>query len=140
MKDRNKYAASWTPTGRLVSTENVPPKHRLPGFAGPAPWQLRQRMPMTRAEFTEQRLIEAALRGPPPVPSLPVDSVEYMEGPAQNQLASLKRSSGNTSEASSGPVVCRGSPHRHGGLTERRPGGRASGYGTPLSGSIMSAR
>lgn len=60
---------TWTLAGRLVcDLNNRPPSHRLPIPERPPPHLLKQRMPVTRTEVTEQRIIEKAA-APPPVPA-----------------------------------------------------------------------
>jgi len=70
LRARSRCVATWTPAGRLVCGEQLPPSHAVPKSVATSlpPSQLRHRVPMTRAEVTEHQLIEAAMRAAPPMP------------------------------------------------------------------------
>lgn len=108
LRARNRCVATWTPAGRLVCGEQLPPSRAVPlsCMADASPSRLRMRAPMTRAEVTEQNLIEAALHGPPQlVPDLAVQSEEEIRRVQEEKalaLALAARASGGSSSRSSG--------------------------------------
>lgn len=71
----------WTTTGRMVCRATIPPKEGLPpcafGLGLPLPY-MKPRPPMTRSEFTEKRIIEAAARPPAQPPDLELRSSQFV--------------------------------------------------------------
>lgn len=72
-----KQRTVWTPNGRFVNVQNEPPRQAFPDFAAPQPpAHMQMRLPMTRAEVTEHKLISAAQRPRPRPPDLTIQSKE----------------------------------------------------------------
>merc|ERR1712217_934973 len=99
------------PAGRLVCGEQLPPKvpSLCAGGASSSSYP-RMRVPMTRAEVTEQNLIQAAMRGPPQtVPDLDVLSEEEIKRVKAEKealalaLAAQRAGSSQSSSRSSSP-------------------------------------
>merc|ERR1712100_725326 len=68
MNTEQAKSQTWTLAGRLVcDINNRPPAQSVPIPVQPLPHILKQRMPMTRIEHTEQRIIQKAVI-PPPLP------------------------------------------------------------------------
>lgn len=96
-QDTDRAVITWTATGRLLTGGKMPPQKALPSSYLPQPPEhMRPRQPMTRAEVTEQRIIEAAGKPPPGkewMNELNVASEEYMvvEQEELRQQAAAKR-------------------------------------------------
>merc|ERR1711865_464944 len=89
---------SWTLAGRLVcDTGDRPPVNAMPFPVGLPPHLLKERVPTTRMEVTEQRLINQAA-GPPPKP--PQFTIEA-RGPASASRGRPSSARGGSSGAAS---------------------------------------
>merc|ERR1712060_560191 len=113
VRARNRCVSTWTPTGRLVCGDQLPPSRAVPQAVATSPLHLRLRTPMTRAEVTEQNLIEAASRGPPPtLNDLSLLSEEEKERVTREREAALlalareRNSSSSSSYTSSSSSYC----------------------------------
>merc|ERR1712048_881139 len=103
MRARSRCVATWTPAGRLVCGEQIPPKQSAPAGAAPSPPHQRQRVPMTRSEVTEQRLIEEAQRGPQVKHMMDLESQEFFQKrqqKLQKQVPLRSRASSNSLDSS----------------------------------------
>jgi len=91
--------STWTANGRLISSKDLPPQLALPSSfrppGAPPPPGGRPRIPCTRAEVTQERIIQAA-RGPTPKPQFGSAGTKF-------QL----QSKGVSSFASHGPAIAR---------------------------------
>eukprot|EP00930_Biecheleria_cincta_P014315 TRINITY_DN12372_c0_g1_i1.p1 TRINITY_DN12372_c0_g1~~TRINITY_DN12372_c0_g1_i1.p1 ORF type:complete len:1467 (-),score=297.42 TRINITY_DN12372_c0_g1_i1:54-4454(-) len=81
-QDDDRGVITWTATGRLLTGMKMPPQKALPSSYMPQPPEhMRPRLPMTRSEVTEQRIMEAASKPPPGkewMHELNITSEEYM--------------------------------------------------------------
>jgi len=102
---RRSSLATWTSSGRYICSGKTAPSRATPtpsraasGPPGRPP--LNPRFCVTRAEVTEQRLIEAAMRPPPPVPDLSLRSKEsqrHLRQPSPSFASSSVCTSGRSS-------------------------------------------
>lgn len=67
-----RHVPAWTPHGRLVCSEQLPPARAVPALPPFLSPDFKQQICLTRAEVTERRLILTAQCGPPPQPDLAV--------------------------------------------------------------------
>jgi len=81
----------WTPNGRLFCEEVVPPTHvdLSAGTSAFCPAHMKMRMPVTRAEVTEQRIIDNAAAPPPTRPEFAVESRKQVKLSAMENLTSV---------------------------------------------------
>eukprot|EP00929_Paragymnodinium_shiwhaense_P076230 TRINITY_DN3914_c0_g5_i1.p1 TRINITY_DN3914_c0_g5~~TRINITY_DN3914_c0_g5_i1.p1 ORF type:complete len:1614 (+),score=423.26 TRINITY_DN3914_c0_g5_i1:220-5061(+) len=128
----------WTATGRLIAVEDVPPKMSLPESYQQTQGLLpRVRRPMvTRKDVTEQRIIQAASRPPPPPFVAALGAM-----PCQTSVMTSTRES--SVDAHTTPESLHGYFAATGSL-QSRPTSRASAAGSsrggPRASSSMSAR
>lgn len=71
MQEEHGAKQIWTPTGRLVCGEGAPPTSSVPWSARPL---MKPRMPITRSEVTEMRIIERAAQPPSSPPQFTIDA------------------------------------------------------------------
>jgi len=102
---RIHMSTQWTATGRLVNPATAPPRQTIPGcdigaLSAPLP-HMRTRPPMTRSEVTEQRIMQAALEGPPKVPNLALKSGFPQPKLSESTCSTTRRQSGRDSDGAS---------------------------------------
>jgi len=111
IRQKRNQRTSWTPNGRFVCSERLPPKRAAPELTlAPLPHETFLQQPcLTRNEVTEQKLIASALSGPtPPVADLSVHSKEAWkreQKPRTNTWSRTRRAS-----SARGQPVIRGRP------------------------------
>jgi len=88
LKAKSRCVSTWTPAGRLFNGEDQPPRYAVPPEAAPPlPQHFKVRAPMTRAEVTEQRIIQSAACPPPRPPDIALTSREASERDRRQHFA-----------------------------------------------------